>query len=80
MTAKGLIDSFSVMMVLFWNGCYVRKAQVAIEVFDCSWFWEIDRVGAYMNVYFFEGILIKLFLVKVIYFPYYEIMYFWTKF
>lgn len=33
-----------------------------------------DRVGAYMNVYFFEGILIKLFLV--IYFPYYEMMYF----
>lgn len=28
-----------------------------------------------MNVYFFEGILIKLFLVKVIYFLYYEIMY-----
>lgn len=29
-----------------------------------------------MNVYFFEGILIKLFLVKVIYFPYDEITYF----
>lgn len=30
---------------------------------------------AYVNVYSFEGILIKLFLVKVIYFLYYEIMY-----
>lgn len=30
---------------------------------------------AYMNVYFFGGILTKLFLVKVIYFLYYEIMY-----
>lgn len=78
MTPKGLIDSFAVLMVLKMVVCPEGAGS------HCAlWLqliWEIDKVEAYVNVYFSEGILIKLFLVKVIYFPYYEIMYFWTRF